>query len=224
MRKEINPEKTSRAQAFAMWMTSPVPMVTLMKTIDVSRLRKVNKKTGLKFTMLLSWCICKAASRIEEFYLLPEKGKLYQYDKLAINVIVTNEKGGISLCDIPFSDDIRQFNADYLALTCECAKSCKNTSLEDCMIVGTSALPQTELDVIVNQYSGRYNNPFLAWGKYRKGLFKTTLPISMQFHHAQLDGAQACLFLNYLQEEIKGLDKKQSKDLLFTTKSCIFAI
>ena len=71
------------------------------------------------------------------------------------------------------------------------------------MIIGTSALPHTELDCIVNQYSGRWNNPFLVWGKYRKGLFKTTLPISLQFHHAQMDGMQACRFLNNLQHEIK---------------------
>ncbi|MBQ6962437.1 MAG: hypothetical protein IJP79_01840 [Paludibacteraceae bacterium] len=29
---------------------------------------------------------------------------------------------------------------------------------------------------------------FLAWGKWRKGWLKTTLPISFQFHHAQMDG------------------------------------
>jgi chloramphenicol O-acetyltransferase type A len=177
-------------------------MVTVVKTLDVSRLVKISKRTGMKFTMLLCWCIGKAASTIDEFYLLQEKGKMFRYDKLAINVIVQNEKGGISLCDVPFSEDVQQFNADYLAITCEATRTCESTSLEDCMIIGTSALPQMELDCIVNQYTGRYNNPFLAWGKYRKGLFKTTLPISLQFHHTQMDGAHACRFLANLQETI----------------------
>ncbi len=203
MKQEINPQECCRAEAFNMWMSSPQPMVTVVKTFEVSRLRKVSRKTGIKFNVLLCWCICKAASSIEEFYLLPEPGHLYRYDKLAVNVIVQNAKGGITLCDVPYSEDIRQFNADYLQITSLAAKSCQNTSLEDAMIIGTSALPQTELDMIVNQYSGRWNNPFLAWGKYRKGWFKTTLPISMQFHHAQMDGIQACRFLNNLQEEIK---------------------
>ena len=202
MRTEINPQESCRAEAFSMWMTSPMPMVTLMKTIDVSRLRKVSRKTGIKFTVLLCWCICKAASSIEEFFLLPVPDHLYRYDKLAVNVIVLNDKGGITLCDVPYSEDIRQFNADYLEVTRLAAKTCKGTSLEDAMIIGTSALPHTELDCIVNQYSGRWNNPFLAWGRYRKGWFKTTLPISLQFHHAQMDGMQACRFLNNLQREI----------------------
>ena len=203
MKIEINPQETSRAEAFSMWMSSPQPMVTVVKTFDVSRLRKASRKTGIKFNVLLCWCICKAASSIEEFYLLPEPGHLCRYDKLAVNVIVQNAKGGITLCDVPYSEDIRQFNADYLQITSQAARTCQSTSLEDAMIIGTSALPQTELDMIVNQYSGRWNNPFLAWGKYRKGWFKTTLPISMQFHHAQMDGMQACRFLNNLQEEIK---------------------
>ena len=203
MKQEIDPKETNRKEAFEHWMSSPMPMVTLMKTIDVSRLRKVSRKQGIKFTALLCWCICKAASSIEEFFLLPEPGHLYRYDKLAVNVIVLNDKGGITSCDVPYSEDIRQFNADYLKVTSMAAKTCKSTSLEDAMIIGTSALPHIELDCIVNQYSGRWNNPFLAWGKYRKSLFKTTVPISLQFHHAQMDGMQACRFLDNLQHEIK---------------------
>ena len=205
MRTEINPQESCRAEAFSMWMTSPQPMVTLMKTINVGRLRKVSRKTGVKFTVLLCWCICKAASSIEEMFLLPVPDHLYRFDKLAVNVIVLNAKGEITLCDVPYSEDISQFNADYLEVTSLAAKTCKGTSLEDAMIIGTSALPHTELDCIVNQYSGRWNNPFLAWGRYRKGWFKTTLPISLQFHHAQMDGMQACRFLNNLQSEINRL-------------------
>ena len=205
MKREINPQESSRAEAFSMWMSSPQPMVTLVKTFDVSRLRKASQKTGIKFTVLLCWCICKAASSVEEFFLLPMPNHLYRYDKLAVNIIVLNEKGGITLCDVPYSEDIQQFNSDYLEVTSLAAKTCQASSLDDAMIIGTSALPHTELDVIVNQYSGRWNNPFLAWGRNRKGLFKTTLPISLQFHHAQMDGMQACRFLNNLQNEINSI-------------------
>ena len=205
MKTEIQPQECSRSEAFSLWMSSPVPMVTLMKTFDVSRLVKVSKRTDMKFTMLMCWCIGKAASSIEEFFLLPQDGRLFRFDRLAINIVVQNVKGGISLCDVPFSDDIEQFNADYLELTCRAAKTCESTSLDDYMIVGTSALPQTELDCIVNQYSGRYNNPFLAWGRYRKGLFKTTLPVSLQFHHVQMDGQHAVRFLQCLQHEISSI-------------------
>jgi chloramphenicol O-acetyltransferase type A len=213
MKREINPQESNRAEAFTMWMSSPMPMVTLVKTLDVTRLVKVSKKSGMKFTSLMCWCIGKAASQVEEFYTLPVDGKLYRYDRLAINVIVENSKGGINSCDIPYSDDLQQFNRDYLMLTVQAARECKSSCfasdqrssafLEDHMVIGTSAMIQTELDCIVNQYTDQFCNPMVMWGKYRKGLFKTTLPVSFQFHHVQMDGGHAACFLDILQKEIR---------------------
>ena len=185
-----------------MWMSSPMPMVTLVKTLDVSRLVKVSKKSGMKFTMLMCWCVGQAASQVKEFYTLPVGGKLYQYDKLAINVIVENSKGGISSCDIPFTDDLQQFNRYYLSLTAQAANECKSSFLDEHMVIGTSAMIQTELDCIINQYTDQFSNPMVMWGKYRHGLFKTTLPVSFQFHHVQMDGGHAACFLDILQKEI----------------------
>ena len=215
MKREINLQESNRAEAFHMWMSSPMPMVTFLrpvgskrpevervKTLDVTRLVKVSKKSGMKFTMLMCWCIGKAASQVEEFYTLPVDGKLYRYDKLAINVIVENSKGGISSCDIPFHDDLQQFDRDYLSLTAQAANECKSSFLDDHMVIGTSAMIQTELDCIVNQYTDQFYNPMMMWGKYRKGLFKTTLPVSFQFHHVQMDGGQAARFLANLQKEL----------------------
>ncbi len=202
MKKEINPEETTRAAAFNLWMTSPMPMVTLVKTLDVSRLIKTARRSGLKFNMLLCWCIGKAAHKIEEFYTLPVDGKLFRYDKIAVNVIVQNKNGGINSCDIPFSENLEAFNRDYLSLTEKAACECKSIFNDEYMIVGTSAMIQTELDCIVNQYTDKFANPMVLWGKYRKSLFKTTLPVSFQFHHVQMDGGHGARFLEELQNEI----------------------
>ena len=203
MKREVNPQDTIRAQAFELWMASPMPMVTLTKTFDVSNLLKVSRKTGVKFNALLCWCIAKAATQIEEFYLLPECGKLYQFDNIAVNVIVNNCKGGINSCDIPYTEDLAKFVDSYNTLTKQAQEKCESSFLEDYMIVGTSAMVQTELDSIVNQYTDKFCNPMVMWGKYRKGWIKTTLPISFQFHHVQMDGGHGAMFLELLQREIK---------------------
>ncbi len=203
MKIQINPQETSRAEAFNLWLSSPMPMVTLTKTFNVSNLLKQSKKLNISFNALLCWCIGKAASQIEEFYLLIEKDKLYKYDKIAINVIVNNKKGGINSCDIAFNKDLTQFVKDYTQLTQRTSQENKSNFLEDYMIIGTSAMIETELDSIVNQYTDKFTNPMLMWGKYRKHLFKTLLPISFQFHHSQMDGGHGAKFLELLQKEIK---------------------
>ena len=208
MKREIKPQESNRSEAFSMWMSSPMPMVTLVKTFDVTRLVKVSKRSGAKFNALMCWCIGRAASQVEEFYTLPVDGKLYRYDKLAINVIVENSKGGINSCDISFSNDLQQFNCDYLMLTEQVANECKSSFLENHMVIGTSSMIQTELDCIVNQYTDQFSNPMVMWGKYRQGLFKTTLSVSFQFHHVQMDGGHAAKFLQRLQDEINNLKKE----------------
>ena len=205
MMQEINPKETTRAYAFEMWMKAPMPMVTLIKTLDVSRLRRIGRRHGLKFNMLMCWCIGKAASQIKEFYMLPVDGKLMRYDTLAVNTIVANRDGEVSSCDIPFSEDISKFNADYLRLTQQVAETCENHDIADSMVIGTSALAQYDIDGAVGMYSGIFNNPFMIWGSYRRSWFKTLLTVSFQFHHTQMDGAHAARFLSLVQTEINRL-------------------
>lgn len=209
MIQEVNPTETDRAYAFETWMKAPMPMVTLFRTLDVSNLIIVSRFKRFKFNMLMCWCIGRAASRIKEFYTLPVGDKLIRYDSIAVNTIIANSMGGISSCDIPFSDDISQFNYDYLCLTTQVADSCHNHDISDSMVIGTSALVKYKIDGAVGMYSGIFNNPFMIWGKYNKRLFKTTLTVSLQFHHTQMDGAHAARFLDLLQKTISSLIKRK---------------
>lgn len=201
--EELDPKQSARAEAFALWMHAPMPMVTLTKTMDVTRLVRLIRRPGLKFNLLLCWCVGRAAARVEEFYTLPVGDRLIRYENLAVNTVVALADGGIATCDVPFSQSLDQFRRDYLALTAQVRETGKPYDLDgDYMVIGTSALPQTEIDGAVNIYAGVYNNPFLVWGKYRRRLWRASLPISFQFHHTQMDGGHAAKFLEELQREI----------------------
>ena len=198
----IDPKTTPRAEAYTLWMNAPNPMVTFFKTLDVTPLIRRSRRRGYKFNMLLCWCIGRAASEIKEFYLLPVGRELLQYDSIAVNTIVKNKAGEVSSCDVPFSESLAKFNADYLRLTRTVAESCENHDLPDSMVIGTSAITNVEIDGAVGMNSGIFNNPFMIWGRYHRGLLKTTLLVSFQFHYTQMDGAHAGRFLHRLQEVI----------------------
>lgn len=207
----VDPKTTSRAQAFELWMNAPNPMVTFFKTLDVSPLVKLSRRRKLKFNMLLCWCVGKAASGVKEFFLLPVGRELFKYDSLAVNTIVKNKNDEVSSCDVPFNDSIRKFNRDYLELTSEVAQTCRNHDLAQSMVIGTSAIIDTEIDGAVGMNSGIFNNPFIIWGKYRRRFFRTTLTVSFQFHHTQMDGAHAGKFLELLQRNIRSVEKELGK-------------
>ena len=206
MKKEIEPKDTTRAAAYELWMKAPNPMVTFFKTLDVTNLVKVSKRTHLKFNMLLDYCIGMAASPIKEFYILPVGDKLIQYDAIAVNTIVKNKNNEVSSCDISQSADLIVFNQEYLKYTAQVAESCRDRDLsEERMVIGTSAIIDTEIDGAVGMNSGIFNNPFIILGKYRTKNLRYYLPISFQFHHTQMDGAHAGRFLENLQSEINNL-------------------
>lgn len=205
MQIEIDPKNTSRAYAFEMWMNAPMPMVTFFKTLNVTRVLRISNRRKLKFNMLMCYCIGKAAGSIREFYMLPVGKKLIQYDRIAVNTIVANQRGGLSSCDVPFTEDLDRFADGYLRLTKQARETCTDYDLTGSMVIGTSALAQFDIDGAVGMYSGVFNNPFLIWGKYKRRFLKTTLTVSFQFHHTQMDGAHAACFLDKLQQEIDDL-------------------
>ena len=138
MSKEIEPQMTTRASAYELWMNAPNPMVTFFKTLDVTNLLKVSKQKKLKFNMLLCYCITKAAMSIKEFYTLPVGEKLMQYDMIAISTIVKNKYDDINFCDIPYAEDLEEFNRAYLENTSWVCEHCENTDLSgDSMVIGT---------------------------------------------------------------------------------------
>ena len=206
MAHSVDPRQTTRAFAYDFWMKASNPMVTFIKTIDVTRIVRISKKKGLKFNMLLDWYIGKAAEPIKEFYLLPVGKELIQYESLAVNTIVKNKTGEVNSCDILFYENLEEFNNEYLKYTSEVASTCKDRDLsENSMVIGTSAIIDTDIDGAVGMNSGIFNNPFIIWGRYRKRFFRYYLTISFQFHHTQMDGAHAGRFLSNLQNEINQL-------------------
>ncbi len=206
MKKEIQPKDTTRAMAYELWMKAPNPMVTFFKTLDVTNLIKVSKRKYMKFNMLLGYCIGKAAVSVKEFYILPVGDKLIQYDTIAVNTIVKNKDGEVSSCDILYVEDLDVYNKQYLKYTFQVAENCQDRDLSnDSMVIGTSAIIDTEIDGAVGMNSGIFNNPFIIWGRYKKKWFRYYLTLSFQFHHTQMDGAHAGRFLANLQKEINSL-------------------
>lgn len=107
--------------------------------------------------------------------------------------------------------DLTRFNQEYLTYAAQVADRCQNRGLSaDCMVIGTSAIIDTELDGAVGMNSGTFKNPFMIWGRYKHHWTRYTLPVSFQLHHTPMDGAHAGRFLARLQEEIDQLKQREA--------------
>ena len=204
---------SKRAHAW-LWMKAPMPMVTVFKTLNVSNLCRRSRR-GYTFNMLMCYCIGRAAMQTEEMFLMPVGEKLIEYerDKLAIGIVVELEDGTVANCDLPFSMDIEEFDRVYRARVAQVRESGRDVTVgEDYAVIGASAVLAGEIDGVVNMYTGIYKNPFFAWARYHQSFFKTTLKLSMQFHHTQMDGGHAVRMLERLQKEIDALHLPKRKE------------
>ena len=206
--KEISPESAHRALQYQAFNNAPQPTVTVFKTVDVTRLYRLSRRNQ-KFNTMLCYCVGKAALSVPAFKLHVENKKLYLLEEpYAVSLVVPNKMGGINICEVPFTEDYALFARHYEENTARAYEKCENVSKEGSVLVGTSAMVETEIDGIVNLYSEAFNNPFLCWARYKKQGLRRKLPFSFQFHHVQMDGADACRFLAALEREVKAFSCK----------------
>ncbi len=86
--------------------------------------------------------------------------------------IVKNKTGEVNSCDISQSDNLDKFNTEYIKYTVQVAESCEDRDLSpDSMVIGTSAIVDTEIDGAVGMNSGIFNNQFMICGRYKKQFF-----------------------------------------------------
>ena len=132
---------------------------------------------------------------------------MIQYDSIAVNTIVKNKDGEVSSCDILYTEDLDIYNRGVFKIHCSSLRKAVRTEIypNDNMVIGTSAIIDTEIDGAVGMNSGIFHNPFIIWGRYKKKWFRYYLNLSFPFHHTQMDGAHAGKFLANLQKEITDL-------------------
>ena len=44
---EVNPQESKRAEAYALWLHAPMPMLTFFKILDVTRLLRCSRRKTL---------------------------------------------------------------------------------------------------------------------------------------------------------------------------------
>ena len=205
--KEVNPALTSRAQSFALFASAPMPMLTVFKTLDVTKAVKKAKRRKVKLNALLCHAVYLAAKDINEMHYLVKDGKLFFSKELSVGLVVKGKDGKLLNCDVPASENFSVFYSDYNRVIEKALEENEPQEDTERVSIGTSAILTGSIDGLVNLYSPAFTNPFLVWSKYENKFLRKKLKVSFQFHHAQLDGAEAVLFLENLQKVLSKADK-----------------
>lgn len=148
--------------------------------------------------MLLSWCIARAASGFPEFFRIPCSDGFLSYDQIGAVLEAVFSSGKENVTFIPYHEKLKEtLQALETIRQIQKTEGYYNVP-EDYMILQCGSLPTDHASVT----SASVNSsafPYFIWCEVQDD---GSLPVSFIFHHAQMDGYEAAVFLETLQNVI----------------------
>lgn len=168
------------------------PHFNLCGNVEVTGIIEKIKKKKLSFTPTIAWVMSKAANDIPEFRQRIREGKVVQHEVVHPSFSVETEVADVfSFCEVKFSEE----QDDFLMRAKDIMEAMrKNPSMEDDHnrddYLFMSSIPWISFTSM--QHAMSYHPcdsvPRITWGRYFKEGDKIMMPLSVQVHHAVVDG------------------------------------
>jgi chloramphenicol O-acetyltransferase type A len=197
-------ENWSRRELFEFFIDYENPYFNVCTSLDVTRfLAFVRTRPGVKISLAVHYFALRVANEIEPFrYRLKEK-KVFVYDVVngGTTVLLPNESFAYAYFD--YQRDFEKFVTDMGKAVDEIRTGSgplKPTQRDD--VIYHTTLPWISFTSFAHARTpGRGDSvPRLVFGKLTNENDRTILPISVEVHHALMDGLHVGRFLSRLQE------------------------
>lgn len=193
-----------------------LPYIIVTADVDVSKLYRFSKENDLSFYTAMIYCVMDTVNSIKNFhYRIKEDGQPVFCDKLTASfTYLPSGWEQFYVVNIPFEKGIVDF--------CKKAKNqaeamAQDTDLEvmhsgdNLGIIYMSVLPWIKYSQFVRtiEHGGKDNIPRISWGKFEKcESGKMMMPLSVQVHHALMDGLHVGMFYDKLQQLLNAIYEK----------------
>lgn len=202
--KHIQFTNPHRKKHFEFFKNMNHPHFNICANVDISDLLPFLRKNGLPFTPALVFLVAKTANSIPEFRQRIREEGIVEHELVHPSFTVLTEVADVfSFCEVPFRGNFKTF-VEQAAV--QIAKRKDEPSLEDTEgrddYLFLSAIPWVSFTSFQHamDYHPSDSVPRIAWGKYFEENKIVKLPLSVQVHHALVDGRHVGLFFQKIQE------------------------
>lgn len=205
--RKIDMECYPRRAHFAHFCSLAYPYVGLTAEVEVTSLVEQMKKRKLPTFLTLCYLIGRGANAVPELRQRIVGGQIVEYDWCTVSHTLALEDGTYCYCCLntrqPFEDFLHHARKKQ-----EAAKAAQSLTDEGDAneLFFFSTLPWMSFTGLVQPtpYPAD-SNPRITWGKYCEREGKLFLPVSIQCHHALVDGLHISQFYAAVEEEIRKL-------------------
>jgi len=199
----INLETWPRREHYKLFCTFDHPHFNLCANVDLTAFYPALKQRGISLTLGIIYVISRVANAIPEFRYRIRKGEVIEHEIVHPSVTILVDNDLFSFCDIDYIEQFSEFAAGATKMIA-CVK--ENPTLEsnagqDDRLYMT-ALPWVSFTSFTHpmQLHPADSIPRFAWGKFFEEGETLKIPLSVQGHHALMDGFHVGKYFEIVQE------------------------
>lgn len=206
MYKIIDKDNWPRLQQYDFFKDYDNPYFNICTELDVTRLLTQSKDKDVSFFITVLYISIHVANLQKEFRYRMKAGDVIEYDRIHASATVLKEDETFSFCYFDYHSDFKQF---YLNARKQIEK-CKNGEQKfdgrnnDHDMIHYSTIPWISFTSFTNprNYSNKDSIPKIVFGKYHETEGQYKLPVSVEVHHAMMDGIHVGKYLTAFQNMI----------------------
>jgi chloramphenicol O-acetyltransferase type A len=203
---EIDLATWPRRRHFELFSTFNHPHFNVCANLELTAFRQYVRDRGAVFTVAFAYAITRAANAVPEFRQRIRSGKVIEHDAVSPSITLLVADDLFSFCTLPYKERFAEF-ADRAAVIMAQVKehpTLENEPGRDDLLYMT-ALPWVSFTSFTHpmQQHPADSIPRFAWGKLFQDGSSLKIPLSVQGHHALMDGIHMGKFYARMEEYLQ---------------------
>jgi chloramphenicol O-acetyltransferase type A len=205
----INLKTWPRREHYKLFRTFDHPHFNMCANVDLTVFYPALKQRGISFTVGILYVISRAANAIPEFRYRIRAGEVIEHEIVHPSVTILVDNDLFSFCDINYIEEFSAFAigaTKMIAYVKEHPTLRSNPEQDDRLYM--TALPWVSFTSFTHpmQLHPADSIPRFAWGRFFKENETLKMPLSVQGHHALIDGIHMARYYEIVQEYFQQLE------------------
>lgn len=201
--KFIDIENWNRKDHYNYFKQFDYPHFNICGNVDITNFYKYIKENQLPFFISILYAATRTANSIKEFRFRIRGDSVVEHEIVSPSFTVMADDEVFSFCTSNFIEKFEEFKISTLK---QIAKVKSRISIEDEPgrddLLYITSIPWVSFTNITHPINMNPVDsiPRISWGKYFEENGKIKLPMSVQVHHALVDGIHVGQYFNTIQE------------------------
>ena len=201
--RQIDLETWPRRELFRLFSTWDYPHFNMCANVDLTAFHPFLKEHSISFTVAIIYTITRAANAIPEFRYRLQAGRVVEHEIVHPSTTILTNDDLFGFCQLPYTEDFSAFAARAAKKIAFARKhlTVKDNAGQDNLLYMT-AIPWVSFTSFMHpiDLSPVDSVPRFAWGKFFEEGKSMKMPLSVQAHHALMDGIHMGRFYAIVQD------------------------